>query len=163
MTFEVGDRVRVRSDVDEGLRPGAVGTVSFLGKAGGSYPVTVSFGGGDVESYALDELTLVGSRGRKLTVKQGGSTTTFEGDFEFEVEDLDAYVQVSFNGQKYGQRYTYRDPSGTLQVGDRVIVPVGTSLTKENAAQVMALGRGSWKGHVKDVTARLTREELVAA
>jgi hypothetical protein len=69
------------------------------------------------------------------------------------------FVQVRFDFSAYS--YTYRDPSGTLTVGDRVEAPT----KRQNYAAigtVVALGRGHWDGPVKDVTARLTREELAA-
>jgi hypothetical protein len=93
-----------------------------------------------------------------------GGTYDFEGDFEFEVEDLDKYVQVKFPGTSYP--YTYRDPSGKLEVGDIVKVPrvnhyaAGFS-NLDGIAEVVALGRGHWDGEVKDITTRLRREELV--
>jgi hypothetical protein len=96
--------------------------------------------------------------GRRLVVKRGDTTTIFEGDFTFEVEDLDTYVQVKTGG--YG-RLTYRDLSGTLAKGDHVLVPLGWQNT-ESVGKVVAIGRGSYKGDVKNVIARLNREELAA-
>jgi hypothetical protein len=102
--------------------------------------------------------------GRRLIVKPGTpvSFTTFgdavfEGDFEYKVEDLDAYVQVSFDASAsaLGLLYTYRDPSGGLLPGDRVKVPGSSSI-----CTVRALGRGNWDGPVKDVRALLIEQPL---
>ena len=71
-------------------------------------------------------------------------------------ESRTSYVQVTYNGPT-SARYTYLDPSGTLEVGDLVEVPV-TYGTKPG--EVVALGKGSWTGPVKEVVARLTRESL---
>lgn len=73
-----------------------------------------------------------------------------------------AYVQVNFmEYSSSSYRYTYRDPSASLQVGDVVEVPT-TSQGLPRVAKVVALGRGSWDGEVKDVTARLERTVLAA-
>lgn len=85
-------------------------------------------------------------------------THVIEGDFEFEVEDLDTYVQVKVPGRSV--TFTYRDPSGTLAVGDRVFVPFGSS-NSERFARVVALGRGLFPGPTKDVSARVLTEALV--
>lgn len=100
--------------------------------------------------------------GRRLKVTPGtpvkfdtDGAATFEGDFEFEIEDLGTYVQVQFPGTSY--LYTYRDPSGTLKVDDLVQVPYVNSYA--NSVGVVArLGRGNWDGPTKDITARLQRE-----
>lgn len=78
------------------------------------------------------------------------------GDIEVHVEDLESYVQVEFDGG--GSYYTYRDPSGTLEVGDLVDVP--TRYDEHNVAQVKRLGRGDYTGRVADVQARFLREQL---
>ena len=57
-----------------------------------------------------------------------------------------------------GVSYSYRDPSGLLQIGDLVEVPVqyGTKV-----GTVIAFGRdGRYDGPVKDVAAKLERREL---
>lgn len=101
---------------------------------------------------------------QRLTIKNayglprwltGDEDLVFEGDFEFEVEDLDAYVRVSFG--PYSRHYTYRDPSRSLVVNDLVEVPTpeGPSM-----ARVVSLGRGAWSGPIKDVAALLVREAL---
>jgi hypothetical protein len=69
------------------------------------------------------------------------------------------FVQVRFEFSAYP--YTYRDPSGTLAVGDQVEAPT-TRINRRAYGEVIALGRGDWDGPVKDVTARITREELAA-
>ena len=73
--------------------------------------------------------------------------------------DGSSFVQVKTGPYS---RLTYNDPSGTLDVDDNVIVPLG-SYDRESLGTVVALGRGSYTGPTKDVIARLTREELIAA
>jgi hypothetical protein len=84
-----------------------------------------------------------------------------EGDFEFEVEELDSFVQVSLPTEYAGgvYRWTYSDPSGSLKIGDVVQVPVGHD-DRPAIGTVVEHGRGFWNGETKDVTARLVREEL---
>lgn len=66
------------------------------------------------------------------------------------------YVQVQFDGN-YSQWYTYIDPTGTLEVGDlvEVMTPRGA-----NVVEVMALGRGDYRGQCSTVKAKLVREAL---
>lgn len=107
---------------------------------------------------------------RRITVKPGrgatvnglpgskywnGHSVIVSGEFDFEVEDLDNYVQVQFPSTSY--LYTYRDPSGTLRVDDIVQVPTINSYAT-NIGVVARLGRGNWDGPTKDITARLQRE-----
>lgn len=70
------------------------------------------------------------------------------------------YVQVQFSYSGY--RYTYNDPSGTLQVGDLVEVPTTRNGLIQQAT-VVALGRGSWSGPTKGIVARFHREELTTS
>jgi hypothetical protein len=63
------------------------------------------------------------------------------------------FVQVKY--LRGGVAYTYRDPSGTLEVGDLVEVPVSYG-TKVGA--VTKLGRGSYRGPVKTVLFKLKRQ-----
>lgn len=84
------------------------------------------------------------------------TTAVFEGEFEFEVEDLDNYVQVKTG--RYS-RLTYRDPSGNLAVGDLVNVPIGWH-NAPSVGEVIGLGRGGYDGYTKDVTSRLVSEAL---
>lgn len=91
-----------------------------------------------------------------------GIVHEFEGEFEFEVEDIDPhkYVQVNYsmNGGAYAALYTYIDPTGgNLLVGDLVEVPVSYG-TKVGV--VAARGRGKYTGPCKTVSSRLTRESL---
>lgn len=83
-----------------------------------------------------------------------GSDATFriEGEFDVEIEDLDNFVQVKT--WQY-ERLTYRDPSGQLQIGDRVIVPLGWH-NSDALATVIALGRGTYEGYTKDVKSFLS-------
>jgi hypothetical protein len=89
----------------------------------------------------------------------GAREFVVEGDFDFDVEDLDNYVQVRISGMTGSYIWTYRDPSGILREGDRVIVPFGYE-NNERLAVVTALGRGSWGGPVKNVFARVLTQEL---
>ena len=88
------------------------------------------------------------------------SERVYEGDFEIEVEELDSFVQVVLMGPSANPyAWTYRDPSGQLEVGDVVEVPYGYD-DRPVLAKVEALGRGTWRGAVKDVAATLIRAEL---
>lgn len=83
-------------------------------------------------------------------------------DLQRALEDLEGpFVQVKFlsGGGSKSTAFTYRDPSGTLQVGDLVEVPsrFGTGIAK-----VSALGKGSFKGEILEVTAKLSKEVLAA-
>jgi hypothetical protein len=89
---------------------------------------------------------------------QMGRAAVFEGEFDIEIEDLDNYVVVQT--EKYS-RLTYRDPSGKLKFGDRVLVPLGYK-NREQLGRVIELGRGNYTGPTKDVSARLLTEKLVA-
>jgi hypothetical protein len=84
------------------------------------------------------------------------TVNVFEGEFEYTIEDLDAYVQVKCGGYS---RLAYRDPSGSLAVGDLCLVPLGWH-DKLTNAKVIGLGRGSYSGHCKDVHSRLVPEAL---
>lgn len=96
-------------------------------------------------------------RGLKQGYKYNGyGEYVFEGDFDFEVEDLGTYVQVGFFGD--GRRFTYRDPAGdlsTLKVDDYVEVPFGEGGTR--VGRVVEFGRGSYTGPVKDIANKLIR------
>lgn len=74
--------------------------------------------------------------------------------------DPDSYVQVRVR-EGLRNRYTYRDPSGTLAVGDHVQVPFGAS-NRLRMGEVIALGKGEYDGPVKDVAARFVTEPLAA-
>jgi hypothetical protein len=84
-----------------------------------------------------------------------------------EAEDATrSYVRVTFPSSP--AQYTYIDPSGTLKVGDRVIVPpahyalnhggmTGQSYGSTNQADVVALGKSaSYDGPYKSVVAKVT-------
>jgi hypothetical protein len=75
-----------------------------------------------------------------------------------EVED-GSLVQVKYVcGSRPGNyHYTYRDPGLGLKVGDLVRVPV---VSGEQIAVVTQLGRGSWKGPVKDVLSQLVEKHV---
>lgn len=75
--------------------------------------------------------------------------------------DPTPYVRVKLLNGATSRLYTYRDVSGTLEVGDLVEVPVGISGTQ--IGRVAKLGRGDYKSKVKDVTSKLVTEPLVAA
>lgn len=96
-----------------------------------------------------------GKKSRRTGV--GEYTWTFEGDYDVEVENLEHFVQVEFLNSSGYREYTYIDPSGVVKVGDLVEVDTvyGTSIAK-----VVALGKGSYNGPFKSITARLSREVL---
>ena len=157
MTFKKGDRVRVNDAYGDFV--GKVGVIEFV-KEIGPYPYFVSDGIGYVREKEIDRVS-----DRRLIVRQGDNVTTFEGDFAFEVEDLRSYVQVAYElpneAQTWKRKYTYLDPTGELKVGDLVEAP--TRYSDSQLATVVALGRGSYTGEPRAITARLTREELSAA
>lgn len=108
-------------------------------------------GGFGSDAYYFDpEMLIEGTH-----YEWGGLKTTWTMVFP------DAFVQVDYSGEltdpEYATLYTYRDPSGTLRIGDEVEVPV-TYGTK--VGTVLALGKGDWDGTVKDVKARITRTAL---
>lgn len=66
------------------------------------------------------------------------------------VEDT-GLVQVEFT--PLHTRYTYRDPSGTLEVGDRVTV---SGIGRRHIGTVVARGRGDYTGEVyEEVTGKV--------
>jgi hypothetical protein len=69
------------------------------------------------------------------------------------------YVQVQV-ASKFG-RWTYEDPTGTLEYGERVVVPFGLA-NHEAFGTVVELTKGDWDGPIKSVYARVLTEELVA-
>ena len=75
-----------------------------------------------------------------------------------ELEDENHYVQVVFMGATNGQRYTYIDPSGKLEVGDLVLAGYADA-----PARVVALGKGEgYSGPYKDLKHKLTKTILRA-
>lgn len=80
------------------------------------------------------------------------------------VQDQNSYVGVQVSG-KSGGVYAYIDPSGSLEVGDRVLVPFGYGNT-EHVAKVVAVGygpnRSGYNGRCKNVAALLAVTELSA-
>lgn len=84
-----------------------------------------------------------------------------EGEFAYDVIDLVAneYVQVQLLGID-SSPWTYYDPSGSLEVDDIVEVPFGYN-NQPTVGKVVALGRGSWTGPTKDVTAQMLAVALV--
>lgn len=94
----------------------------------------------------------------------------FRADLLRELEELKLppIVRVRFEGNS--KNYCYRDPSGTLRAGERVLVPVGggyAGYTKTDyeptvkVAKVTGFGRGNWtKPVTKSVLARLREERL---
>lgn len=75
------------------------------------------------------------------------------------VEDPTAYVGVEVS--PYGRTFSYIDPDGELQIGDRVLVPFGHE-NVEHFGTVVALGPGSYGSALKKVTASLDVVELTA-
>lgn len=172
--FKKGDRVRVVSD---DTFYGKFGVVDYTTGTWGDTVGVFIDGEAEINFYfAKDELILLENPvRRRLTITPVDATTqasfgglfdghtepcdivadtvTIEGDFEFDVEDIDPnkYVQVRVAGYS---RLTYIDPSGTLAVGDRVLVPLGYNNT-ESVGVVKALGCGNYDGPYKSVVARL--------
>jgi len=70
---------------------------------------------------------------------------------------IEHVVQVIFDAGY--RRYSYIDPTGNLDVGDLVEVPTGYH-NNPLIAKVAELGRGSFKGELKTVTAKYVRVEL---
>lgn len=66
------------------------------------------------------------------------------------------FVQVRFPNNY--QLYTFRDPSGRLTGGERVIV---TCRNGEQMATVVNRGRGSYKGQITAYVKSVLREELL--
>jgi hypothetical protein len=174
-TFKKGDRVVVSTD---DTFDGETGVVDY--QSDSSVSITL-----DTEEdrlwFNVHELELVKPpAARRLTVRRntrnscssfevgaeyGDLSQVFEGEFDYDVEEIDptVYVQVDYSGVGVGMRlqplYTYIDPtSGNLRVGDLVEVPV-TYGTKVGV--VAKLGRGDWTGVCKTVAAHLIREALV--
>lgn len=85
----------------------------------------------------------------------------YEGEFDIEIEDINAYVQVAYlgtDGMPRGMKlYTYFDPSSSLKVGDIVEAPTSHGLP---LAEVVKLGRGDYQGDPRSVSARFLRLEL---
>lgn len=95
--------------------------------------------------------------GQGIGFPRSPDTFEVEGDFTYEVEDIDRYLQVQVQG--YGRLYTYRDPAGelsTIKVGDLVEVPFGPNDSLRTGS-VTAIGRGSFTGQAKDVAHKLLR------
>lgn len=84
-----------------------------------------------------------------------------EGEFDLEVEELGSFVVLRLTGEglALSYRWTYEDPSGTLQPGDIVQVPFGYD-DRLVMGTVVELGRGTWTGATKAVAAKLHREAL---
>jgi hypothetical protein len=171
-TFKKGDRVRV--DTGDTLT-GRTGRVVQCGLRG-LYPYKVTLDDEPGSGYGFDANELTKITSRRLTVRRSTASSTagwttkdgeleqyFEGEFEFEVEDLDpnVYVQVDYSSNGIGRvspLYTYIDPTGgDLRVGDLVEVPV-TYGTK--VGRVAKLGKGDYTGPCKTVAARVVREAL---
>jgi hypothetical protein len=174
-TFKKGDRVVVSTD---DVFDGETGVVDYQSDS----VVSVTL---DTEDdrlwFGVNELDMVKPpAARRLTVRRntrnscssfavgaeyGDLSTVFEGEFDYDVEEIDpiVYVQVDYSGVGVGMRlqplYTYIDPTGgNLRIGDLVEVPV-TYGTKVGI--VAKLGRGNWTGECKTVAAHLIREALV--
>jgi len=75
------------------------------------------------------------------------------------------FVQVRFNriarpaSAGKSPLYTYRDPSGTLQVGDLIQVPVAHS-DEPAVVEVAQRGRGTYTGTIRTVAAKLEPRAL---
>jgi hypothetical protein len=125
---------------------------------------------------ALTRLTFTDERG-EASLGGAGTDAPFllltKGEVRDLIERLEAaldperntnYVQVQVSGASTTYPWTYIDPSGELEVGDRVLVPFGYD-DAERVAKVTALGKGDVpaKARIKRVAARLEVEVLEAA
>lgn len=73
---------------------------------------------------------------------------------------VEHFVQVRIPGIRRYQHWTYRDPSGSLKVGDAVQVPFGYDNTL-TLGLIVGFGRGDeYGGSTKAVEARLVPEAL---
>jgi hypothetical protein len=171
-TFKQGDRVYLTGNGERGNHSG---NATVLGVTPKGF-VRLNFDDPPPRpciSYPPERLTLLKPPvQRRLTVCRNTATSTmsayatpqlngdldtvFEGEFDFEVEEIDPTVYVRVEYVKFGMRYTYIDPTGgTLHIGDEVEVPIpgGTKLAK-----VVAYGRDEYVGPCKTVAARIVRE-----
>lgn len=60
-----------------------------------------------------------------------------------------SYVQVVYPSSR--QRYTFIDPSASLVVGDIALVSPLLSTGRPDWVRVVALGRGGYPGHIKEL------------
>ena len=82
-------------------------------------------------------------------------------DLQAKIKELEdkGIVRVVFNAG--GAPYAYRDPSGSLQVGDLVKVPTYHGTGPEQIATVIGYGKGTYRGEiVSTVISRLAEETL---
>jgi hypothetical protein len=130
-----------------------------IGAPYGPAEVTVEYARGDDIHYPvrLD----IGVPGRRAILLERDEVEGLRDALTTALEyDPTSYVQVTVGGSS--RRYTYRDPSGTLAVGDYVQVPFGYN-DDPRIGLVKALGRGSFTGaNVKDVAARFVTVSLTA-
>jgi hypothetical protein len=114
------------------------------------------------QAYTLEEAEeLIGELDRVTTEIREAQNRYVQVQFMTDSRPRKSGLPLSYAGLSYALRepYTYRDPSGDLEVGDLVEVPTRYG---PNLAKVVALGRGDFAGPVLDVTARLSRETLAA-
>lgn len=113
--------------------------------SGMPYPIEVTLPPAVTDGIATVRVCLSAEEANALQAELLQMVTTIE-------EESRSYVQIRFHPG--GGAYTYADPSGTLDVGDEVLVPV-TYTDELQQAYVSALGRGSYEGPVKSVRARV--------
>ena len=112
------------------------------GRPDDQYPISVRHNGGH-----LTRLTIEEARELAGDLREEASAAEERRDGPF--------VQVRIGAGSW----TYRDPSGSLQVDDLVEVPFG-NWNRTRPGTVVGLGRGNTSGPTKAVAARLRREEL---
>jgi hypothetical protein len=102
------------------------------------------------------------SDGKDIFLLTRAETEQLRDDIDAALNPQEAVVQVSIRGgaaRDTPRIYSYRDPSGTLVEGDLVRVPFGF-YDAPTIAVVKQLGRGAYKGPLKDVQSKFTAEEL---
>lgn len=113
-----------------------------------AYPIAITDVSIDYDEYA-DELNLSEAEAREyISVLE---------DALKELDEGTSVVQVRFNGGSI-RKYAYRDPSGSLAVGDRVIVD--TSYGGEQEVEVVGHGRGGYEGGLRAVIAKVVSERV---
>jgi hypothetical protein len=113
-----------------------------------TFPVKLSVDGGNSSKYSGKTL---------LYTLEEAKTIRDQLDAVLSEIENEGYVQVRFHGSS-SRRYTYHDPSGTLEVGDVVLAP--SSYDKNDGiATVVKLGKGDYTGRtIRTITTRLKKE-----
>ena len=113
-----------------------------------AYPIAITDVSVDYDEY-MDELQLSEAEAREYL-------SALE-DALKELDEATSVVQVRFNNGYSSRTYSYRDPSGSLAVGDRVIVDTPWG---EAEVEVVGHGRGGYDGDLRDVIAKVVTEKV---